>query len=860
MGLGQSLASFLAGVQSGGANYEAAREREERLAISEMERSYKKAQIEALENKGRLKEQQEQAKRIQEAAANIGQVANLQKQFDEYIEALSHTVDGNYLLRNVPYTEANKEWNRAQNIKGRIIGKLSEADNLGKTQGILNFFDEKMNVKSSTSLEGLREAFNSQLQNIVVAEADKSGMTGQQGLELFQLSFENQFGSPRESQESFQEEQIIQEDLSRDLPFAENNQPNLIDRLQEKPPEEAQQAQNEEGESSLHRRLAEKWGGKDSHGVFEGLINNDLVKSYPEGLGRVGMNLLKFLTPNVKGVDGYPHDHLNNVGDALQGKYREAVGVEDPNNLKSKTGRFLGEATGYTALSPSIAGGIPGIAGAATDGAVIGMLEDPENPLKGGAMGAAAGGVLHKALGKVAAIPQSAKKWWVKWTKGKSKNDVETAERLGKYFSNEEVSLGQLLDNPKMIQTERTMGHVPFSGNSKNVDAMIADLEKVSGEIATAFEKNPNLTSQEILALEANLKKTSQDLYQEALGKEANDLVLSPKDAHSLIMRKYANKPDVKQFVDGIEAFSNEEMRKVWDANSKILGNLWKSNKEAYTQLYRDLQLPNFWDLHWFNSELKYKSHLFKNKAGVESKTRAGMHNDLKTTTDIIKSYGKQKEYQAATDNYREIVAPFKDSALKAFHDNIQAGKAPNYNFFAQGGDDAKKVYNQLSAKAKKDVLAGVVDPEAQNLSLGSFKEMARDRGNKAVSKADHLLSPQEKMQFGDYGQLNRMLSDLQPEQKSPKTGYALSKILKNPISALIAGGGSLLAPKTAIGIGAGSAINRQLSKSLRNKKNLKHYLKPELLDEIIRKKMSKKRSVYPLSKALKNNFQGESE
>jgi hypothetical protein len=137
---------------------------------------------------------------------------------------------------------------------------------------------------------------------------------------------------------------------------------------------------------------------------------------------------------------------------------------------------------------------------------------------------------------------------------------------------------------------------------------------------------------------------------------------------------------------------------------------------------------------------------------------------------------------------------------------------------------------------------------------------MARDRGNKAVSKADHLLSPQEKVQFEDYGQLNRMLSDLQPEQKSPKTGYALSKILKNPVSALIAGGGSLLAPKTAIGIGAGSAINRQLSKSLRSRKNLKHYLKPELLDEIIRKKMSKKRSVYPFSKALKNTFQGEGE
>lgn len=856
MGLGQNLASFLAGMQNAGANYEAAKERESKLALNDMEMAYKKAKIAALENKEVVQRQKEEAKRLQEAASNIGQVANLQKQFDEYIGALAHTVDQNYLLRNVPYTDANREWNRAQNIKGRIIGKLSEADNLGKTQGILHFFDEKMNVKSSSSLEGLREAFNSQLQNIVVAEADKAGLSGKQGMKLFKSSFENQFGSPRELREQTKE-------TEESLPTgkSEEQELSLSERLR------LEQAFEDQGGSTASLQSKEPIKkDRDYPGFWDSsgfkLFNNDLVKSIPEGLGHVGKNALKFLVPDFEydfqGKKRSMHENLDKVvAPKAEKAYRDLVNIENPDSSDSKVGRFIGEAGGYTALSPGRA--IPGIAGAIADGAAIGMLEDPENPIKGGAIGAAAGGVLSKALGAISAIPQSAKKWWIKWTGGKSKNTLETAERLGKNFSSDEVSLGQLLNNPKMIQTERNMGYAPFSGTSKTVDSMIGDLEKVSNDIATAFEKNPNLTSQEILALEANLKKTSQELYQAALGKEANDLVLSPKDAHELIMRKYANKPDVKQFIDGVEAFSNEEVRKVWDANSKILGNLWKSNKEAYTQFYRELQLPNFWDLHWFNSELKYKAHLFKNKAGVESKTRAGMHNDLKTTADIIHSYGKQKEYKAATDNYREIVAPFKDNALRAFHDATQSGKTPNYHFFSHGGDSAKKVYSQLSDQAKKDVLAGVVDPEAQNLSLRSFKEMSGGRGNKATSKADHLLTPQERMQFEDYGQLNRMLTDLQPEQKSPKTGYALSKVLKNPVSALIAGGGSLLAPKTAIGIGAGATINRQLAKSLRNRKNLKYYLKPELLDEIINKKMNKKRSVYPSMKALKNNFQGDS-
>ena len=850
MGLGQNLASFLAGMQQAGANYEAVKERESKLALNDMEMAYKKAQIAALENKEVVQRQQEEAKRLQEAASNIGQVANLQKQFDEYIGALAHTVDQNYLLRNVPYTEANKEWNRAQNIKGRIIGKLSEADNLGKTQGILHFFDEKMNVKSSTSLEGLREAFNSQLQNIVVAEADKAGLSGKQGLELFKSSFENQFSNPRteEAHSKATEEKPLKEDKLIASENLDNKELPLSERLR------LQQAFEDQGGSTGSPQSKEPIKkDRDYPGFWDSsgfkLFNNDLVKSIPEGIGHVGKSALKFLVPDFEydfeGEKRSMHENLDKVvAPKAEKAFRNLVNIENPDSSDSKVGRFIGEAGGYTALSPGRA--IPGIAGAMADGAFVGMLEDPENPIKGGAIGAAAGGFLHKSLGAISAIPQSAKKWWLKWRGGKSKNTLETSERLSNYFSSDEVSLGQLLNNPKMIQTERTMGHVPFSGTSKTVDAMIGDLEKISSDIGAAFEKNATLTSQEILALEANLKKTSQKLYQEALGKEANDLVLSPKEAHELIMRKYANKPDVKQFVDEVEAFSNEEVRKIWNANHKILENLWKTNKEAYTNLYRELQLPNFWDLHWFNSELKYKSHLFKNKAGVESKTRAGMHNDLKTTSDIIKSYGKQKEYKAATDNYREIVAPFKDNALKAFHQNIQSGKTSSYDFFTHGGDSAKKVYSQLSDQAKKDVLAGVIDPEAQNLSLRSFKEMVGGRGNKATSKADHLLTPQQRVQFEDYGQLNRMLTDLQPEQKAPQTGKAILHAIKNPVAFATTLGSSFYSLPGAIGLGSGMSINRQLAKSLRNRKNLKYYMKPELLDEIIQKKQLKHRHRLP--------------
>ncbi len=231
----------------------------------------------------------------------------------------------------------------------------------------------------------------------------------------------------------------------------------------------------------------------------------------------------------------------------------------------------------------------------------------------------------------------------------------------------------------------------------------------------------------------------------------------------------------------------------------------------------------------------------------VESNTRAGLHNDETLLKHIINNYTNKKEYQAATDLYRDVVAPFKNQELFLFNLDANAGKKPSFRFFEKGGKDAKKVYDSLSEEGKKAVLADVIDPQAEQLSLRSFPGIKGARGNKAKSKTDHLLTKKEKQQFEDYEQLNRMLTDLQPEQKSPKTGYAVLKAAKNPVAAALTVGSHFLNPAVSIGAGSGMAANRLLSKSLRNKKNLKFYLKPELLDEIIRKKKIKQMHRLPM-------------
>lgn len=807
------------------------------------------------------KQRQEKDKQLKGTIDDLAKADLLEYYVDQYISNKEKSLSGMSLLGvgdvSIPGTKQYEADKIAQNFQQPVTGLLTSMDNLGKTQKIFEKFTEAENAKTVEGIRAVGKAIKTQIKGMRAGILTESGLSPEEakGLnstvsERFSL-FKNHFdeiSSPEVSPQEKSKQQQFKDELSEGsqnevnalLPGKEDIEP---------PPGEAPQ------KKSLFDRVSDT----GVLGLAGNLVSNDIGKSIPEGLGKVGMNVLKFLTPNVESVEGKPHDHLSRVGNALQDKYREGVQIEDPNSWKSKTGRFLGEAAGYTALAPSMGGNLPGMAGAITDGALIGMLEKPEELAKGAAIGALEGGVLHKALGAIASIPTAAKKWWLKWAGKHSKNSPETAERLTKAFTGEEVSLGQTLNNPAMIQTERTIGLTPFSGVQDTAKAMAHDLEAVSEKLAGEFKKDPGLVSKEIREMEATLMEESKKLYTQALGEEAENLVLSPEDLRAIIARDYTKKPDVKQLIDGVETLSNNELKTIWDTNRQILENLWESgNKDAYIDLYRKLDLPNFWDLHWFNSDLKYLSKKYKNSEHVESVTRHGLFNDHQSVNKIISKYAKQKEYQAATDYYREVISPYKDRMLRGFHEAVEEGKNPSYGFFKNEGDKAKKVYDRLSDDAKKATQAGVIDPQAEQLSLRSFTDMPGNRGNKAASKLDHLLTDTEKQRFGDLGQMNHMLSDLQTERLLPKTGKALEKILKNPIAGVLTAGSSLLAPKTLAGLAVGIPASRQLAKSLRKRSNLKYYTKPEILDEVIRKKRLKHRHRLPMQALSQYNREEE--
>ena len=847
--------------------------REQDEARADLNQRIQLKKLEHLLGEPDRKKAAEQDKRTQETADNLAKADLLEYYLDQYVSNKKKALSGMSVFGvgdiNISGTEAFEANKIAENFQQPLTGLLASMDNLGKTQKIFEKFTEAESARTVSGIESVGKAIKTQIKGMKASILSESGLPLEEAKSLNQNArerfseFKNYFDAqsqetpdvPEKRHHLIQElEELTQEEKS---PLLIERLKSLEDELDFEDVELGQpfKKRSEEKKSIKSPTLyASPMGPLFAAGIPSGkdedyaVANSDLVKSFPEGAGTVAKKALKFLTPNVKGVDGYPHDHIDSAAQYLSKKYQQAADIKDPNSRGSKTGRFLGEAAGDYVLSPGR--GIPGIAGAMVDGAMIGSLEDPENPLKGAGIGAAAGGFLHKALGVIATVPQSAKKWWLKWAKGKSHNSPETAERLAKNFTGDEVSLGQLLDSPGMIQKERTMGHVPFSGASKNVDAMIQDLERVSEDIALKFEKNPSLVSKEIQQSEAYVNRLAKEEYKKALGKEAEELVLSPQDVNEILTNNYGYRPDIKHKVVGEKTLSNETLGKRWQEHQQMLENLWNSgNKEAYTKLYRDLKMPNFWDLHWFGSDLKKTALKLKRTPKIDSNTRSGLHNDEITFNTIVKNYDKNKEYKAATELYKEVVAPFKDLDLSAFHLDIAEGKTPSFNFFEKGGDKAKKIYGGmeykgskyggLSPKAKNAVLADVIDPQSEKLSLRSFPEKTGRRGNKASSKTKHLLTEKEKLLMEDYGQLNRMLSDLQPEQKAPKTGKALEKLVK-PSATIAAGSATLKNPITGLLTGSGLVANRLLSKSLRNRKNLKYYLKPGLLDDIIRKKKLK--------------------
>jgi len=830
----------------------------------QVENALKQAQIDSIQGKPGVENQ----KNLQKTSSAIGDLAKLKNQFDQYASLLEDTVTVKGSIgKHIRGSQSQEKFAEAQTMLPNIIGALAKYDHLPQTQGMIELLKNKMDVSNPAELKGLVSGINSQLSNMVVSEGHKAGLNRNQSFQVFDQAYSNQFGSINTT--------------------AENND---------------QEHHQEEPVSSVFQKTPEQQKQKDSIGdaladTYEDLRNATV--GVGSGLGTTLKKVLKAITPNIESTfdnpekakkiwenpeqyykrlynSGYgnvadalknsqsfdewqsiirknltgegpskPHERIDSAASKINEKFIEKTGA-NTESPAFKGGDFIGEEG--SKLAAALATGGTSLAGSVGSGAALEVLEHPESPLKAAAIGSAKALATHGVFSALSKIPQHLKKWWLKWGKQakSSENTIETAERLANYFPGDEVSLGQVLGSPSMIQRERAMGHAPFSGYGKSVDKMISDLEKTSENIAAKYQKNPSGVMQQILENEEKAVKTGKKAYIDALGKSPDDLPLDPLTANNLINSKYKYKPDLKHSAEGRITPTNSEIQKTWNEYKDALSSLYETNPTQYEAVYKKLNLPSFWDVHWYSSDLKgVKRGLARSGKDLESNIKKQLTNDQKITEDIFKNYSKSKEYQAARELWRDTVAPYRSKDMLDLKFKFGQGEPVSFSKFKNAGNSEKKVFDSLSKENKNALLADVLDPSAEKLSLRSFKEEFGKRGNKSTKKSAQLITPEERQTFEDYGQLNRMLTDLQPQQKDPNTGKTIIRAMKNPAFYLTTAGAAKVNPYLTI---PSVYANRKLGQSLRNKKNLRYFTDKKLQESISKANKSRLTKISAVS------------
>jgi len=823
------------------------------------------------------KHQEEENKKIDDLVNELSEIDKISGLLEDYFTAEKESLRGLNLYgvgnRNILGTESNKYYKKAQNLKQPLIGILANLDKLGKTKEIYKAFSKAEDVKNLDQLEAVKEAVTSQLNDAKAIKIASSGLSNEEAINAYEIHKKNLRQARKHVQgesQTTQEQQLSDvlgegksnkyEPTKKKEPTEEEPEKRLIEQNTEPLIENKENQQNSESTSKktwkdrlislfdneIAKENLEKIGkaidDPEAHKEAQKVVMDtlfgakllgdnfgDFNKSRVKGMVSIIPNIAKTVTPNKY------HKNINDIAEKF-----DVLNIKNPDSLASKAGDFLGFSKGLSKVAPTKLAKnkklLKGSRGVYADGAIAGAIVDPENPIEGAIRGGSTGVGLQKGIQSIATSPQKIGKKFDKYVTKGSRNDIETTKRLASYFPDDSVPIAQIMNNPKLIQEERNLGKIPFSGYGKSVNKQIESLDKVSNNITEKYQKIPHSQLvKEIKEVYENNNKKIKPEYEKAFGKDANDLILEPNDVNNLITNNYRIKPNIKSKTQGERTLNNNELLKTWEKYRETLKNLWEQgNIKEYKNLYKELKLPNFLDIHFFQSDLNKKKTRLKGNPNKDSQTSTGMHNDTITTKEIIEKYSKKTEYKAATKLYNDIVAPFLDSELWTLLEEASSGKEfPNYKFFENNPNKGKVVFNQLSPKSQRSIIANIIDPKAEKLTLRTFRDLDGERGSTIAQKVKQYVSTEELEKINDFENLNRIFTDLQPEQKSPKTGYANSKFLK-PATLLGILGSTYAHPALGAASGLGIAMNRKILKKLRNKKNLESYLNPKIRDKKI--------------------------
>ena len=479
-----------------------------------------------------------------------------------------------------------------------------------------------------------------------------------------------------------------------------------------------------------------------------------------------------------------------------------------------------------------------------TAGAGYGALYsggDPEAMKKG----ALIGGAIHPSIGKIPVKTKSKS-----LDKIKSRAKITDAEEV---LARAEV-MGEEALIPELVGDEKLINRLKRDTSKANIDRMEKVETNIRDHAKGVSEKLPRGKDIELYKqLEkqaASAKEKGTQLYditkESGIGRHG---VLEKPFIEEWVNIVKESEPHIKGLPSLKPGSPKTSIKKLQNA---LLGA--PSNDDAYKAFaiqYNDI-IPSPTDF------LKFRGKVGKMLAKADASNVNELTELYRKINTLVEKVDPESNLAKARYNWATEVAPFSETPIKEardsvrFQDNIQ-GRPKVSEVFKKR--ESAKAFEKLSSQDKKQVLGGFLEEILEREEV-SPERAVQELWKKLPEHIKRTNDPHiQKLlkQIRAQGHLNKTTSSLQ-QATTASIGSRVAvgaKKLRQPVHAYSVFTGDLT-PSAVIGAtelglkGASKARNKAFRNRM-GQKNLKHYLNPELLDEMIRKKKLKHRQSMPM-------------
>lgn len=575
---------------------------------------------------------------------------------------------------------------------------------------------------------------------------------------------------------------------------------------------------------------------------FTGGKESDFFKSIPSAWLETGEGL--------SGILG-AKDLKQKIREAKQA-YEEKVGIDDRDTLSSQAGRLAGDILnplGLVGRGLKAVGGlgkyvskVPSFLRHMGSGSLYGAIQaekDDENPLIGAATGAAATAALE-GIGKGLAKAKKGK--FEKIKKGATFTEPE------EILQRAEV-IGKGATIPELVGDETMINKIKKDSSIFNKNRMNKIERNIKGTAKNQISELPK-GEEELMDLYGNLNKVR---------KEAGETTASLYDVvkeSGIGSEGLLEKPLLKEWIQAIKRSQGEikglPKMKPNGAHVKDVEKLLMMAPED-PKAYRAFYIQNADQLPTAGDFLKYRSKVKNMLEKSGSAEVEGLTNLSENIERIIEGVDTTSSLAKANKAYKTKIAPLNQKDVKsamtaASFAESKEGRPKISKVFGDQSNENNLVFKQLPTEDKKRVIGAFLDE-----NLKKEKNPARAMVQTWEKLPDYIkLSDDPEIKkiiegMRSLAQTNQTLSSMQRSTTADiGSRQAVDKAMK--IGKWLGYGGSIFVnPTLTAGLGVveglskgGMAARHALMRRGVGQKQLKYYLKPELLDELYSRKMNR--------------------